>query len=62
VIYTPPLEEEVDSKTTVFEDGGVQNISRIKIKRTVIILISYCPHVVCKENMQGIVLRLLLQW
>ena len=29
-IYIPPLEEEVDSKTTVFEDGGVQNISRIK--------------------------------
>jgi hypothetical protein len=28
-ILTPPLEEEVDSKNTFFEDGGVQGISRI---------------------------------
>jgi len=27
----------------VFEDGGVQNISRIKIYRTLIILKSSCP-------------------
>ena len=33
-IYIPPLEEEVDS--TKVEDGGVQNISRIKIYRTAI--------------------------
>ena len=25
-ILTPPLEEEVDSKNTFFEDGGVQDI------------------------------------
>ena len=41
-VYIPPHEEEVDSKTTVFEDGGVQNISRIKINRTLIILMFLC--------------------
>ena len=30
-IYIPPLEEEVDSTASAVEDGGVQNISRIKI-------------------------------
>jgi hypothetical protein len=31
MIYIPPLEEEVDSKTKVFEDGGVQDINRTKL-------------------------------
>ena len=37
MIYIPPLEEEVDSTVSAVEDGGVQNISRIKIYRTAII-------------------------
>ena len=36
MIYIPPLEKEVDSKTKVFEDGGVQDINRTKINRTAI--------------------------
>ena len=37
MIYTPSLEEEVDSTASAVEDGGVHNISRIKIYRTAII-------------------------
>ena len=36
MIYIPSLEEEVDSTASAVEDGGVQNISRIKIYRTLI--------------------------
>ena len=42
MIYIPPLEEEVDSTATAVEDGGVQNISRIKIYRTQIFSKSIC--------------------
>ena len=36
-VFNPPLEEEVDSTAPAVEDGGVQNISGIKIYRTLII-------------------------
>ena len=53
MIYTPPLEEEVDSNAhQAVEDGGVQGISRINFTGHQYLRIIYCNdrHIAEKQN------------